>query len=156
MATITSRNQGRWDLLPGKILPLHLLCMRSPSLSLHSCNLPPLFYKRDGRGPFYGADSSLLLLSPLGRSFFLSLFFFNLEPDLALTLQRLGIELPLSPICTPYYKSAQITQQSELDVGCYSPEARTSINPCVPPFAQPFEARHAIRYKFTVGGREPR
>jgi hypothetical protein len=27
----------------------------------------------------------------------------------------------------------------------YSPEARTSINPVYPPFAQPFEARHAIR-----------
>jgi hypothetical protein len=23
-------------------------------LSLHSCNLPPLFYKRDGKGPFHG------------------------------------------------------------------------------------------------------
>jgi hypothetical protein len=27
----------------------------------------------------------------------------------------------------------------------YSPEARTSINPAYPPFAQPSEARHAIR-----------
>jgi hypothetical protein len=36
--------------------------------------------------------------------------------------------VPLSPICTPYYKSAQIIQQHELDAGCYSPEVRTSIN----------------------------
>jgi hypothetical protein len=56
----------------------------------------------------------------------------------------------------PLYKSAQITQQPELDVGCYSPEARTSINPCVRPFARPSEAQHAIRYKFAVSGRQPR
>jgi hypothetical protein len=48
------------------------------------------------------------------------------------------------PICNPYYKSVQIIQHRELYVGCYSPEAWTSINPCVPPFAQPSEARHAI------------
>jgi hypothetical protein len=46
-------------------------------------------------------------------------------------------ELPLSLICKSYYKSAQITQQRKLDVGCYSPEARTNINPCVPSFVQP-------------------
>jgi hypothetical protein len=27
---------------------------------------------------------------------------------------------------------------------------------CVPPFAQPSEVWHAIRYKFTIGGRESR
>jgi hypothetical protein len=64
---------------------------------------------------------------------------------MALTLQRLGTKLPLSPICNPYYKLAQITQQHELDVGCYSLEARTSINPVYPMFAQPSEAGHAIR-----------
>jgi hypothetical protein len=115
----------------------------------------PCFIKGMAGGLSMGYDSPLLLL---GRSLFsLFFFFFNLEPDLALTLQRLGIKLPLSPICNPYYKSAQITQERKLDVGCYSPEARTSINPCVlPPFAQPSEARHTTRYKFTANGREPR
>jgi hypothetical protein len=72
-------------------------------------------------------------------------FFFGLEPDLAPTLQRLGTELPLSSTCTSYYKLVQIKQQRELNVGCYSPEARTSINLCVSPFTQLSEARHAIR-----------
>jgi hypothetical protein len=47
--------------------------------------------------------------------------------------------------CNPYYKLAQITQQHKLDVGCSSPEARTSINPMYAMFAQPSEARHAIQ-----------
>jgi hypothetical protein len=106
-------------------------------------------YKREARGPFQDRDSNSFypLLSPLGRSllYLIFFFFFNLELDLALAPQRLGTELPLSPIYTPYYKSMQITQQHELDIGCYSPDARTSINPCVPPFVQSSEARHTIR-----------
>jgi hypothetical protein len=50
---------------------------------------------------------------------------------MALTLQRLGTR-PSLAVCNPYYKLVQITQQHELDVGCYSPEARTSINPVYP------------------------
>jgi hypothetical protein len=83
-----------------------------------------------------------LLLGGKGSLIF-SLFY--LQPSVAQKLQRLETKLPLSPICNPYYKSTQITQQHKLDVGCYSPEARTSINPMCPPFAQPSEAWHAIR-----------
>jgi hypothetical protein len=64
---------------------------------------------------------------------------------MASTPQRPRTKLPLSPICNPCYKLAQITQQHELDVGCYSPEARTSINPVYAIFVQPSEARHTIR-----------
>jgi hypothetical protein len=102
------------------------------SLSLDSCNLLPLAYKRESRGPFQGTSSDLLTVtssfssreeSPPSTS---SCYGFY-------ELQRLGTELPLSPICNPYYKSAQIIQRRELDVGCYSLEARTSIKYCVPP-----------------------
>jgi hypothetical protein len=124
--------------------PIHLLCKHTPHLSLHSCNLPPLCYKRECWGPrergvllFY----SFLLLTREADSHFL------LQPPvfMASTLQRLGTKLPLSPICNPYYKLAQITQQHKLNVRCYSPVAQTSMNPVYPMFAQPSEARHAIR-----------
>jgi hypothetical protein len=106
-------------------------CKSSLSPSPHSYNLLPLAYKRESMGPLHAGWR--------GASFF------NLQSPAAQKLQRLGSELPLSSICNPYYKSVQITQQHELDVGCYSPEARTSINSVYLPFAQPSETRHAIR-----------
>jgi hypothetical protein len=54
-----------------------------------------------------------------------------------------------------YYNLVQITQQRELNVGCYSSEFWTSINPYVPPFAQPSETQHAIREIYWPAVTEP-
>jgi hypothetical protein len=151
MIIAASRNQGRWD-------PLHVekayprtpvghAYSLSPGLS-HRINVtctPCLIKGRAGtsRGELWRFTFSFSLL--LGGKGSLIFSFFYLQPSEAQKLQRLGTKLPLSPIYNPYYKSTQITQQHELDVGCYSPEARTNINPMCPLFAQPSEAWHAIR-----------
>jgi hypothetical protein len=54
-----------------------------------------------------------------------------------------------------YYNPVQITQQRELNVGCYSPEFWTSTNPYVPPFAQPSDTQHAIREIYWPAVTEP-
>jgi hypothetical protein len=73
------------------------------------------------------SDSLLLPSSPLGRSFFSLSSSTSSQPWLLQIIETWEL-VPLLPILYPYYKSAQITQQLELDVGYYSPEARTSIN----------------------------
>jgi hypothetical protein len=112
-------------------------------LSLHQCNLLPCLIK--GRaGSSREAGWFFTLTSPFpprGRTSFL------LQPPAAMAstnYRDLGLSSLSRSFCNPYYKSAQITQQHELDIGCYSAEARTSINPVHPLFAQPSEARHAI------------
>jgi hypothetical protein len=74
------------------------------SPSLHSCNVLPLVYKRESRGPFQGTCSDFLLfpfsLLLGGKD---SLIFFpssNLQPSVAQKLQRLGIKLRSRPFVT--------------------------------------------------------
>jgi hypothetical protein len=114
-----------------KLPPVYLLNMHTLSFSLHSCNLLPSAYKRKSWGSLRkGALAFDFLLSLLSRGALP--FFFYLQPTMALTLQRLGKSSLSHSFVPPYYKSAQVIQQHELDVGFYFPEARTSINHAYP------------------------
>jgi hypothetical protein len=54
----------------------HPLSTHVTSPSLHSCNLPPLTYKRESRGPFQGTGSNFLLFPSLFSSEGSALSFF--------------------------------------------------------------------------------
>jgi hypothetical protein len=112
-------------------------------LSLHQCNLLPLSDKRESRvlSSLWLTFYVFLLSSPWRERlshFFPSSTFSHLWLKSYRDLGPSSLSRPIYP----YYKSAQITQQH---IGRYSPKVRTSINLVCPPFAQPFEARHAIR-----------